>query len=201
MPHGRNRGAIETDGAEWKRHLMHLVILDRDGVINEDSPRHIRSPEEWVPIPGSLDAIARLNRAGFRVVVATNQSGLARRLFNIVTLNQIHETMHRQLAEVGGHIEAIFICPCLPRDDCACFKPNPGMLLDIAKRLRLSLDDVCYVGDKISDVEAARAAGAQPILVKTGHGQKTIEKNPDLGDVGIYDNLAQAADALIDALL
>ena len=180
---------------------MNLVILDRDGVINEDSPRHIRSPEEWIPIPRSLDAIARLNRAGFRVVVATNQSGLPRRLFNIVTLNRIHETMHRQLAEVGGHIEAIFICPCLPKDNCACFKPNPGMLLDIATRLRLSLDDVYFVGDKIIDVEAARAAGARPVLVRTGYGRKTIEKNPDLSDVEIFDDLADAADALIDSLV
>lgn len=179
---------------------MNLVILDRDGVINEDSSRHIRSPEEWNPIPGSLDAIARLNRAGFRVVVATNQSGLPRRLFNIVTLNQIHETMHRQLAEVGGHIEAIFICPCLPKDNCDCFKPNPGMLLDIATRLRVSLGDVHFVGDKIIDVEAARAAGARPVLVKTGYGQKTLEQNPDLEDVDIYENLAEAADALIEGL-
>lgn len=178
---------------------MNLVILDRDGVINEDSPRHIRTPEAWVPIPGSLDAIAKMNRAGIRVVVATNQSGLGRRLFNIVTLNRIHESMHRQLAEVGGHVEAIFICPCLPKDNCECFKPNPGMLLDVANRLRLSLDEVCFVGDKIGDVEAARRAGARPILVKTGYGKKTIESNADLDDVEIYDSLADAADALIDA--
>jgi len=179
---------------------MNLVILDRDGVINEDSPRHIRSPEDWIPIPGSLDAIARLNRAGFHVVIATNQSGISRRLFNIVTLNKIHAALHRQLAEVGGHVEAIFICPCLPKDNCACFKPNPGMLLDIATRLRLSLDDVCYVGDKITDVEAARAAGARPVLVTTGHGQKTIEEHPELDDVEIYDDLAEVVDALIEAI-
>jgi len=179
---------------------MSLVILERDGVINEASPGHIRSPEAWIPIPGSLDAIARLNRAGFRAVVATNQPGLSRRLFNIVTLNRIHETMHRQLAEVGGHVEAIFICPCAPRDNCACFKPNPGMLLDVAARLRLPLDSVYHVGDNIGDVEAARAAGARPILVKTGHGQRTVEGNTDLEDVAVYDNLAAAADALIAAL-
>ena len=179
---------------------MNLVILDRDGVINEDSPRHIRSPEEWIPIPGSLDAIARLNRAGFRVVIATDPSGLSRRLFNIDILDQIHEIMHRQLAEVGGHVEAIFICPCLPKDNCACFKPNPGMLLDIATRLRMTLDDVRYIGDKLSDVQTARAAGAQPVLVKTGDGRKTVERSTDLDGVEIYDDLAAAADALIEAV-
>ena len=177
---------------------MELVILDRDGVINQDSPRHIRSPEEWIPIPGSLDAIARLNRAGFRVVVATNQSGLARKLFDIETLNRIHETMQRQLAEVGGHVDAIFICPCHPKDNCDCFKPNPGMLLDISERLRTPLDNVPFIGDKLIDIEAARAAGARPFLVKTGKGKKTLESKQKLDDVEVFDDLAQAADALID---
>jgi D-glycero-D-manno-heptose 1,7-bisphosphate phosphatase len=113
---------------------MELVILDRDGVINQDSTKYIRSPEEWVPIPKSLDAIARLNRAGFRVVIATNQAGIARRLFDIETLIRIHETMQHQLAEVGGHVDAIFICPCHPKDNCECRKPKPGMLLDISER-------------------------------------------------------------------
>lgn len=176
---------------------MDLVILDRDGVINQDSAEHIRSPEEWVPIPGSLDAIARLNRAGYRVVCATNQSGLKRRLFDIETLNRIHEAMHRQLAEVGGHVEAVFMCPCHPKDNCACFKPNPGMLQEIATRLRVSLDTVPYIGDKLSDVQAARAAGARPFLVKTGYGQDTIDRGEDLDDVAIYEDLAAAADVLI----
>lgn len=177
---------------------MELVILDRDGVINQDSPRHIRSPEEWIPIPGSLDAIARLNRAGFRVVVATNQSGLARKLFDIETLNRIHEAMQRQLAEVGAHVDAIFICPCHPKDNCDCFKPNPGMLLDIAERLRTPLDKVPFIGDKLIDIQAARAAGARPFLVKTGNGKKTLESKQKLDDVEVFDDLAQAADALID---
>ncbi len=177
---------------------MELVILDRDGVINEDSPRHIRSPEEWIPIPGSLDAIARLNRAGFRVVVATNQSGLARKLFDIETLNRIHEAMQRQLAEVGAHVDAIFICPCHPKDNCDCFKPNPGMLLDISERLRTPLDNVPFIGDKLIDIQAARAAGARPFLVKTGNGKKTLESKQKLDDVEVFNDLAQAADALID---
>ncbi|HSS65821.1 MAG TPA: D-glycero-beta-D-manno-heptose 1,7-bisphosphate 7-phosphatase [Gammaproteobacteria bacterium] len=177
---------------------MKLVILDRDGVINQDSPRHIRSAEEWIPIPGSLDAIARLNRAGFRVVVATNQSGLARRFFDIETLNRIHETMQRQLAEVGGHVDAIFICPCHPKDDCQCRKPNPGMLRDISERLRAPLDNVPFIGDKLIDIQAARAAGARPYLVKTGDGKKTLKSKQNLDDVEVFDDLAAAADALID---
>ena len=176
---------------------MELVILDRDGVINQDSARHIRSPEEWIPIPGSLDAIARLNRAGFRVVVATNQSGLARRLFDIETLIRIHETMQRQLAEIGGHVDAIFVCPCHPKDNCDCFKPNPGMLLDISERLRMPLDNVPYIGDKLIDVQAARAAGARPFLVKTGNGKKTLRSKQNLDDVEVFEDLAKAADALI----
>jgi D-glycero-D-manno-heptose 1,7-bisphosphate phosphatase len=176
---------------------MNLVILDRDGVINEDSGKFIRSPEDWIPIPGSLDAIARLDRAGFRVVVATNQSGIRRRLLDIGTLNRIHEVMHRQLAEVGGHVEAIFICPRHPNDERSGSKPNTGMLLDIAARLRVSLESVPYVGDKLSDVDAARAAGARPVLVKTGAGAKTLEENPDLGDVSVFESLAEVADSLI----
>ncbi len=177
---------------------MELVILDRDGVINQDSPQHIRSPEDWIPIPGSLDAIARLNRAGFRVVVATNQSGLARKFFDIETLNRIHETMQRQLAEVGGHVDAIFICPCHPKDNCDCFKPNPGMLLDISERLRTPLDKVPFIGDKLIDIQAARAAGARPFLVKTGNGMKTLKSKQNLEDVEVFDDLAQATDALIE---
>ncbi len=176
---------------------MELVILDRDGVINQDSSKYIRSPEEWIPIPGSLDAISRLNRAGYRVVIASNQSGIARRLFDIDTLNRIHETMHRQLAEVGGHVDAIFICPCLPKDNCECRKPKPGMLLEISERLRTPLEKVAYIGDKLIDVQTARAAGARPFLVKTGDGKKTLKSKETFDDVAVFENLAEAADTLI----
>lgn len=176
---------------------MELVILDRDGVINQDSSKYIRSPEEWIPIPGSLDAISRLNRAGYRVVIASNQSAIARRLFDIDTLNRIHETMHRQLAEVGGHVDAIFICPCLPKDNCECRKPKPGMLLEISERLRTPLEKVAYIGDKLIDVQTARAAGARPFLVKTGDGKKTLKSKEKLDDVAVFENLAEAADTLI----
>lgn len=176
---------------------MKLVILDRDGVINQDSDRYIKSPDEWDPIPGSLDAIARLNRDGWRVVVATNQSGLRRRLFNIEALNRIHDTLHRQLSELGGRVEAIFFCPCLPKDNCQCYKPNPGMLLSISERLRVDLASVPFVGDSLRDVEAARRAGARPWLVRTGKGIRSIQEADDLEGVTVVDDLASAADRLI----
>ena len=176
---------------------MDLVILDRDGVINVESDEFIKSPEEWRAIPGSLDAIARLNRAGFRVVVATNQSGLKRRLFDIEGLNRIHEKMHRQLAEVGGRIEAILFCPCLAKDNCECFKPNPGMLIEIAARLQVPLRAVPVVGDSRRDLEAAHAVAARPILVRTGMGARTLSSGEDLGDVEVYDDLAAVADELL----
>ena len=177
-----------------------LVILDRDGVINQDSPRQIRSPEEWQPLPGALDAIARLNREGWRVVVATNQSGLRRRLFDVEMLNRIHDLMHRRLAEAGGHIEAVFFCPCLPRQECHSHLPNPGMLEAIGKRLRANLETVPFIGDEQADVEAARRAGAQPWLVTTGNGQAALaalEAENDLEDVIVSEDLSAAADRLI----
>ena len=133
---------------------MQLVILDRDGVINEDSDTHVKSPAEWHPIPGSLEAIARLSRAGYRVVVATNQSGIGRGLFDVETLNAIHDRMKGHLAELGGSIDAIFFCPHRPEDDCACRKPKPGLLLEIASRLRAPLTGVPAVGDFVTNAGA-----------------------------------------------
>ena len=178
---------------------MKLLILGRDGVINEESAGHIKSPDEWQPIDGSLDAIARLNHGGWRVVVATNQSGLKRKLLNIETLNRIHDKMLRQLSEVGGSVEAIFICPCLPRENCACYKPNPGMLLAVSDRLHTSLDDVLFIGDTVADIEAARSAGAVPALVRTGRGIQTLNEAETLQDVRVFDDLADAADRLLIA--
>jgi D-glycero-D-manno-heptose 1,7-bisphosphate phosphatase len=175
-----------------------LVILDRDGVINEDSDDFIKSPDEFVVIPGSLEAIARLNHAGHRVIVASNQSGIGRKLFDIETLMRIHERLYRQLAEVGGSIEAIFFCPHVPRDRCKCRKPQPGMFNDIARRLRRPLDDVPVVGDKLSDVEAARQVGARPVLVRTGKGRVTeTESAAALAGVPVYDDLAAVVDDLL----
>ncbi|MBU1190948.1 MAG: D-glycero-beta-D-manno-heptose 1,7-bisphosphate 7-phosphatase [Gammaproteobacteria bacterium] len=178
---------------------MRLVILDRDGVINEDSDAYIKSPEEWIPIPGSLEAIARLNRADYKVVVASNQSGLARGLFDFDTLNRIHEKMHRALAEVGGSIDAIFFCPHGPDDKCACRKPKIGLFHDIARRMGVSLRGVPAIGDSLRDLQAAESVGAQPILVLTGKGQQTLKQLGPESESGIpvFDNLAASIDCLL----
>ena len=154
---------------------MKLVILDRDGTINQDSDQYIKSPAEWKPIPGSLEAIARLTQGGWRCVVATNQSGIARGLFDMATLNAIHAEMHRRVAQVGGRIDAIFFCPHAADSNCECRKPKPGLLREIASRLDVELAGVPMIGDALRDVEAAAAVGAKPYLVLTGKGRKTRE--------------------------
>jgi D-glycero-D-manno-heptose 1,7-bisphosphate phosphatase len=175
---------------------MKLIILDRDGVINYDSDQFIKSPQEWRPIEGSLEAIALLNQFGWRVVVATNQSGVGRGLFDMDTLAAIHEKMHRSLAQTGGRIDAIFFCPHAADSKCACRKPKPGMLLEIASRFNVDLADVPVVGDSLRDLQAADAAGAQPVLVRTGKGTRT-EADPALPrGARIYDNLAAMVRAL-----
>ncbi len=175
---------------------MKLVILDRDGVINFDSDLYIKSPEEWKPIPGSLDAIAKLNQWGYRVVVATNQSGIGRGLFEMDTLNAIHDKFHRALAQAGGRIDAIFFCPHTNADKCACRKPKAGMLEEIASRYNASLEGVPAIGDSLRDLEAAIAVRAQPILVLTGKGKKT-EADPNLptGSL-VFADLAAAVNHL-----
>jgi D-glycero-D-manno-heptose 1,7-bisphosphate phosphatase len=150
-----------------------LVILDRDGTINYDSDQYIKSAAEWKPIPGSLQAIARLNQGGWRIVVATNQSGIARGLFDMAALNAIHAEMHRAVGLAGGRIDAIFFCPHAADSGCRCRKPKPGLLLEIASRMDVSLAEVPMVGDSLRDLEAAAAAGAMPYLVLTGKGKKT----------------------------
>jgi D-glycero-D-manno-heptose 1,7-bisphosphate phosphatase len=152
---------------------MKLIILDRDGTINYDSDAYIKSPEEWRPLEGSLEAIARLTQADYRIAVATNQSGIARGLFDTTTLIAIHNTMQRALGQVGGRIDAFFFCPHAADSACECRKPRPGMLIEIAKRFNVSLDDTYMVGDALRDLEAAAAAGAKPVLVLTGKGKKT----------------------------
>ena len=176
---------------------MQLIILDRDGVVNEDSAAYIKSPEEWKPIPGSLEAIARLHRAGWHVIVATNQSGIARKLFDSDTLARIHEKMHRSVSDAGGLIDAIFFCPHGPHDNCNCRKPRPGLFLDIARRLRISLQGVPAIGDSLQDLHAAKAAGARPILVRTGKGAVTLDTYDTSIVVPVYDNLACAVDDLL----
>ncbi|WP_312519402.1 D-glycero-beta-D-manno-heptose 1,7-bisphosphate 7-phosphatase [Massilia sp.] len=152
---------------------MKLIILDRDGVINHDSPDFIKSPQEWTPIPGSLEAIARLNQAGYRVVVATNQSGIARELFDIATLNAIHAKMHAAAQLVGADIDAIFFCPHAAIDGCDCRKPKNGMFEEIGKRFKMNLKGVPTVGDSLRDLQAGYNSGCVPFLVLTGKGEKT----------------------------
>ncbi|MCK9388994.1 MAG: D-glycero-beta-D-manno-heptose 1,7-bisphosphate 7-phosphatase [Sulfuritalea sp.] len=172
---------------------MKLIILDRDGVINHDSDQYIKSPEEWKPIPGSLAAIARLNQAGYRVVVATNQSGIGRGLFETDTLVAIHDKMLKALAQVGGRIDAVFFCPHTNADHCDCRKPKSGMLRDIAARFNADLAGVPAIGDSLRDLQAAVTVGAQPILVLTGKGRKTADDPALPPDTLVFPDLAAAA--------
>ncbi len=173
---------------------MKLVILDRDGVINYDSAQFIKSPQEWKPLPGSLEAIARLTQWGFRVIVATNQSGVGRGLFDMSTLNAIHDRMIKEVNQAGGRIDAIFFCPHAADSPCACRKPKPGLLLEIAARYNADLRGVPVIGDSLRDLEAAAAAQAQPVLVLTGKGEKTRD-DPNLPEgTLIFPNLAAVAE-------
>jgi len=147
---------------------MKLVILDRDGTVNEDSDDFVKSPEEWVPQPGALEAIAKLNHAGWHVVIASNQSGLGRGLFDVSALNAMHAKMHKLLAAVGGRIDAVFYCPHAPDDGCTCRKPQPGLFLQIGERLGVELRNVPTAGDSVRDLQAGAAAGCEPHLVLTG---------------------------------
>ena len=176
---------------------MKLIILDRDGVINEDSDAYIKTPDEWTPIPGSLDAIARLTHASYRRVIATNQSGVGRGLFDLETLNLIHKKMHRMVQDAGGAIEAVFFCPDV--DEANPYrKPNPGMLLEISRRLQCNLQGVPTIGDSVRDIRAARAANAWPLLVRTGKGAETLAKQAEsCANVLVFNDLAAAADYLI----
>jgi len=151
-----------------------LIVLDRDGVINHDSDAYIKSPDEWRPIPGSLEAIARLRKAGYHIVVATNQSGIARKLFDAATLGAIHAKMHRAVEEAGGRIEAIFFCPHGPDEGCACRKPRSGMFDEILQRFQAAAINVHAIGDQLRDLQAAQAAGCRPVLVLTGKGSATL---------------------------
>jgi len=177
---------------------VRLLILDRDGVINEDSDAFIKSPQEWHPIPGSLEAIARASHAGCRIVVASNQSGLARGLLDIDALNQIHHRLLQELAVIGGNIDAFFFCPHGPDENCDCRKPKTGMLEEISRRLRVPLIDVPVVADRLSDIQAARSVGARPILVLTGRGKQTLHESGDtLSDIAIFPDLAAVVDHLL----
>lgn len=175
---------------------MKLVVLDRDGVINADSDQYIKSPEEWKPIAGSLEAIARFTQAGFHVVVATNQSGIGRGLFDMATLNAMHDKMHKAVNKLGGRIDAVFFCPHANDAGCACRKPRPGMLLEIAERFDVALEGVPVIGDSLRDLQAASSAGARPVLVLTGKGALTLKAGGLPEGTEIHQDLAAAAAAL-----
>ena len=178
---------------------MNLVILERDGVINEALPGHVRTVEDWRPVPRSLDAIARLNRAGRHVVVATSQPGIRRRYLSIEDLNRIHERMHRELAEYGGTIDAVFICLCLPRHTCECFRPRPSMLHEIAERLHASLDGVPCIGAAPELLGTAAEAGARPMRVRTGRDGAASRGGACPDGIEVRDDLAAAVDVLLAA--
>ena len=172
------------------------VILDRDGVINQDSDAFIKSPAEWLPEPGSLEAIAMLHQQGWRVVVITNQSGIARGLYDLATLAAIHAKMLEMVAAAGGIIDAIYFCPHGPDSACTCRKPEPGLFLRFAAEKAVDLTQVFAVGDSLRDLQAAQAVGAKPLLVKTGKGLATLEKNPQL-NLPIFENLYAAASYIV----
>ena len=169
---------------------MKIIVVDRDGVINFDSDQFIKKPEEWKPIPGSLEAIARLNESGWRVIVASNQSGVGRGLFDMDTLNAINEKMTKALGQVGGRLDAIFFCPHTADSTCDCRKPKPGMFLQIAERFNAEMKGVPVVGDSLRDLQAGVAVGCRPYLVLTGKGSKT-KSDPDLPEgTQIFPDLA-----------
>lgn len=176
---------------------MKLIILDRDGVINQDSDQFIKSPDEWKPLPGSLEAIARLTQAGYRVVVATNQSGIGRGLFDMPTLNAIHDKMHKACAQAGGRIDAVFFCPHAAEADCKCRKPRSGMIEEIAERFGADLSGVPSVGDSLRDLEASALLGAQPVLVLTGKGRKTQTKGGLPANTLVFPDLAAYVATLV----
>src|SRR5215831_10725253 len=179
-----------------RQRSMKLVILDRDGVINVDSDQFIKSPEEWTPILGSLEAIAKLNHAGYRVVVASNQSGIGRGLLDMAALNAINAKMYKALAQLGGRIDALFYCPHPAEANCDCRKPKPGMFEDIARRFNADLASVPSIGDSLRDMQASATAGAQPMLVLTGKGAKTQAAGGLPNGTRVYRDISEAVRAI-----
>lgn len=174
---------------------MKFIILDRDGVINQDSDEFIKSPEEFIPIEGSLEAIAKLKHAGYQVFVATNQSGIARGLYDVDTLHRMHDKLNRLLQNEGAHLDGILYCPHGPEDICHCRKPKPGMYIDVANRFNIDLTETIVVGDSLRDLQAAMEVNAIPVLVKTGKGERTLQNHSDeIQGISVYDNLSDFVD-------
>lgn len=170
---------------------MMLVILDRDGVINYDSAEYIKSPSEWIPYPSSLKAIAQLKNTGHQVVVATNQSGVGRGYYSLEMLHKIHEKMQDALKAYGVTLDGIYFCPHTPDDQCACRKPKPGMLLQIARDFNVDLAQAILVGDSLRDIQAAQAVNCKAVLVKTGKGEQTLQKGEEISHISVYADLAE----------
>lgn len=173
------------------------ILLDRDGVVNKDSTGYIKSVDEWEPLAGSMLAIAKLNAAGYRVFIITNQSGIGRGYYSLQDMHDIHKKMHETLKKEGGIIEDVFFCPHAPEEQCKCRKPEPGMLLQCESQYGVDLSQVSFVGDKLSDLQAAEAVGATPILVKTGYGCETLKSLPSDHGYGVYQNLAEYVSHLL----
>jgi D-glycero-D-manno-heptose 1,7-bisphosphate phosphatase len=180
------------------RRPTRLLVLDRDGVINQDSKTFVKSADEWQPLPGSIEAIAALSAAGFTIAVASNQSGLARGLFDRRALRAMHRKLRRLVAAAGGRVDRIVVCPHGPDDGCHCRKPAPGLLERLGRHYGVAMTDVPVIGDSLRDLQAALAVGAQPILVQSGNGRQTQQSLcGELADVPVYADLAAAAQALI----
>ncbi len=177
---------------------MKLIILDRDGVLNQDRDDFVKSEDEWIPLPGSMDAVALFKQAGYTVVIATNQSGIGRRYFSMQDLNEMHEKMHRLANEAGGSIDGIWFCPHTDADRCSCRKPKPGMVEDILNRFNTSARGVYLVGDSLRDLQAIDAVGGLPVLVLTGKGKKTLAAGGLPENTQVFDDLLSFAQHLIN---
>jgi len=178
---------------------MKPILLDRDGVINFESRHYIKSPDEWTPIPGSIEAIAALSQAGYAPVVVTNQSGVGRGLYDIKTLDAIHEKMRQAVQAIGGTLSAIFFCPHTPDEFCLCRKPEPGLLYQARDYLQIDLTNVWMVGDSLRDLQVAERVGCQPVLVKTGDGMETLQDNQCPKQTLVFDDLQAVAQYLIQS--
>lgn len=176
---------------------MKLIILDRDGVINKDSDAYIKTVAEWIPIPGSIEAMARLHKAGYTLAIATNQSGIGRGFYNVTTLDAMHDKLRQLLAEQGSEVAYIAYCPHVSTDNCDCRKPKPGMLLEIAQHFDANLTQVTVVGDSLRDWQAADAVGAQYAQVRTGKGLRTLADGKLSADIPVFENLADYANSLL----
>ena len=179
--------------------MTRLIILDRDGVINEDSDNYIRNVNEWIPVPGSIEAISRLSKAGYTIAVATNQSGIGRGYYPLSELFAMHDKMNLLVQAQGGHIDCIKYCPHTPDEGCQCRKPETGLVDQIELDLNLSASGAWFVGDSLKDLQCARRKNCQPALVKTGKGKRTLAKGEELDGVPVFESLAEFTDHLLRA--